>query len=531
MSERQTIMRTRRTTRPAVAVLAVVATIWWFPNGTAQACSCAPATPTQLIQSTDAGFIGTLEAVDRSTFEAVFSFDVEVWLNGDLESATVEVDAPSDGASCGIEVPEGGRAAVFVSRSGERLQGSLCSTLDADATLAALEPPSTPGGDGAFAVSGVFERGSFALLDAGGRLIGYRGEPVEFDPGQIYPCADGRHVVNLGFPIVEVIDLSTFEVVERVDTQGLQQEYAIDDVACEDESPDNVRLLMNGSDFEEQEIRTLSSWEEADVVLPRAPAARTVLTASGLFANEPQDPGDLLVKIDLDGTRIELERIERPNDSNFAGYESMVPEPSGERVAVSQVTFVGDAADARLTVRDASTGAEIVGVDLDEGVSILGWADGSLLTRVQDRLQIRATDTLDVSAEVTGRGANGATLVAQTVWGVQAGRIVRASVTSGDVEIVETLPTQFAGEVLALLEPVPIDPVEAGPALLNPRQPAAITDAEITAREQVEAAPDRLGFTEDSFPWTAVAIGVGATLAMVGAAWRRSRRTEASRHG
>ena len=81
----------------------------------------------------------TLTGADRDDDEGMFRFDVESWLMGDLDAPTIDVVSAADGSSCGIEVLVGTRAALFLTREGGRWRGSLCATLDADATLDAIE--------------------------------------------------------------------------------------------------------------------------------------------------------------------------------------------------------------------------------------------------------------------------------------------------------------------------------------------------------------------------------------------------------
>jgi hypothetical protein len=121
----------------ALAIIGVGAIA--VPGGRVHACSCAVATPFELASWADAAFVGTLTGVDRGEDEGTFRFDVETWLMGDADAPTIDVVSAADGSSCGIEVPVGGRAALFLTGEGGRWRGSLCATLDADATLAAIE--------------------------------------------------------------------------------------------------------------------------------------------------------------------------------------------------------------------------------------------------------------------------------------------------------------------------------------------------------------------------------------------------------
>lgn len=111
----------------------------------ALACSCAgPPDLDRMVAESPAAFVGTLvskvpdpeHGPYRSTANpTTYTFDVERWVKGDL-GKTVGVRAPLDGAACGIEVPIGGRAGLFVYVEDEELKSSLCATVDAEELLA-----------------------------------------------------------------------------------------------------------------------------------------------------------------------------------------------------------------------------------------------------------------------------------------------------------------------------------------------------------------------------------------------------------
>jgi len=465
-----------------------------LPHGTVRACSCAGGTPEQFLMDADASFIGSLAAVDRNGNDATYSFDVEFWLNGDLDSATVDVESAAEGASCGFELSDGQRAAVFLRREGDRLTGGLCSTLDPAVTLAALDPAPLPGGAAAFAVPGTFAAGRFAMLDADGALVGYTGVQEEAWPPRIFRCPGGERVVALGFPMIEVIDLVSFEVVRSVDTGDLQQSGLIDDLRCVDPAGTDVRLLVQDAVGETQDVRSLDEWSQPGRVLSRRPGARTVIVGDGLIGAEPQDPGDLLAAIDPDGTRRVLGEIERPAGSNFAGYESIVADPTGTRIAVSEVTYLSSGVDGRLVVIDSASGEEVVATDTSGGLFVVAWLDDDRLITMRSDveppgLQIRDVDTLEVLAQIPGWPVFGATVVGDDAWGMSQGAVVRGSFTTGVIDTVEVLPSEATGEIIALDGPVDIEPASAVTPAVVPREPLAITADETAARRSIESSP------------------------------------------
>ena len=104
----------------------------------AGACSCSGEPASRLAERSDIGFIGTLAAVTGDR-DAVWDFDVESWILGDRSTATIQIDAPRDGAACGFEVAFGERVAVYASRrTNGGWSGGLCSTFAADDAVSSL---------------------------------------------------------------------------------------------------------------------------------------------------------------------------------------------------------------------------------------------------------------------------------------------------------------------------------------------------------------------------------------------------------
>lgn len=528
-------------------VVAIVGAMLSVSGGTARACSCAPATPQQFFVDSEAGFVGTLTDVDRRDNDAVYTFDVEVWLNGDLDASTVDVVSAGDGAACGFEIPDGGRAAVFLYRDGDDLTGGLCSTLDADVVLAATDPEPLPGGEALLAVTGMFDQGSLALLDAQGRLLGYGGGPPGFGPPSIVPCADGRHVVVVGYPSVDIIDLQDLDVVSQVDTGALQQSAVIEDVDCDEGAPESVRLLVQSATGLERDVRTLAAPTVPGALIEAMPGARVVLVADGLFGAEPLDPGDQLVRFSSDGVREILTTLDRPADSNLAMYQSLEPSPSGTRIAVSAVNYLSSGVEARLAVHDAGTGDEIVATDVDGDVYVHGWLDENTLitTEGSSTLMLRDSATLEIRSEIPEWPGFGATIAGDTAWATTAGTIFRGSFESGKVDEVTTLSSQSTGQVLAMLAPVEVEPTDVQ-RLVTPRAPGVPAPTEpadeagggpVDAGAGPEAATTAPTASEDagtsaSYEGSSVReVGIIAALLVLTAGiallWRRTRRAPA----
>jgi hypothetical protein len=290
-------------------------------------------------------------------------------------------------------------------------------------------------------------------------------------------------------------------------------------------------LLVQQGIGVQQEIRRLSTWNEPGIFLARAPGSKSVFAGDGLIAAEPQDPGELLVKIDPDGNRNVLDEIERPADSNVAGYESLVPDPSGDRVAISEVTYRSSGASGRLSIRAALSGDKIAAIDTESGLAVVGWTnDGRLITRTTEvtrgRLQIRNATTLSVVSEIVGWEGFGATIVGDAVWGTASGTVLRGSTATGDIETVVALPSQITNDLIALLGPVDIEPAETEAPLITPRTPRSITPAERESRALIEASAldDENGSSTAFIGLAAAVMVVAASLGAIG--WRRRTKTE-----
>lgn len=130
--------------RPFVVAAMLVGTVIVAGPSPAGACSCSGEPASRVAELTDVGFIGTLVSVTGER-DAIWDFDVESWIHGDRSTATIQIDAPRDGAACGFEVGLGERVAVFASERGNgEWSGGLCSTFAVDDAVTSLT--ATPAG-------------------------------------------------------------------------------------------------------------------------------------------------------------------------------------------------------------------------------------------------------------------------------------------------------------------------------------------------------------------------------------------------
>jgi hypothetical protein len=97
--------------------------------GEAAACTCAPASAKERLDSADAAFVGRLVAKrPHSGGEAVYVFLVDSVVKGEL-GRRVEVVSPTSGAACGFELPTGEASGILLRRDGEEWIGGLCGQI------------------------------------------------------------------------------------------------------------------------------------------------------------------------------------------------------------------------------------------------------------------------------------------------------------------------------------------------------------------------------------------------------------------
>ncbi|WP_243059693.1 hypothetical protein [Nocardioides sp. SR21] len=125
------MMRLRMLLAAALAAVALVA----ITPSASYACSCAPTSTADSVESADAIFVGTLDEItpppQRELMSSMdpntFTFEVHQVLAGSVGSA-VEVQSAMSGASCGWEGMEIGQEYVVFAAAGRAaLQGNLCT--------------------------------------------------------------------------------------------------------------------------------------------------------------------------------------------------------------------------------------------------------------------------------------------------------------------------------------------------------------------------------------------------------------------
>ena len=185
----------------------VFAALLVLPTAPAWACSCAAATPAQLVDRSDVVLRGTLEDVAEPAGLAEpssgaparsYRFTVAEVYRGTV-APTTWVGSAADGASCGLEGLEPGREyVVFAQERGEELWANLCGgTAPADTRLVGEVE----------AVAGPGQAPAQALPEA----------PSGQPPGAVAPASDRAWLVPLlgGLALALGLGVALVVVVQR----------------------------------------------------------------------------------------------------------------------------------------------------------------------------------------------------------------------------------------------------------------------------------------------------------------------------
>jgi hypothetical protein len=317
-----------------LAALVVLGGTFFLPEQTALACTCASLGARELVQQTDAAFIGTFVKSEpfggeHEFYDRVYTFRVEESFKRDLGS---EVRVLS-GGSCGVYALKGRLQGYALEEYQQGLYTSgSCLTAEpgelrrADRPL----PPPTGRGSPAFILGGAFGEIRTIALDAAGRTLAYgRGEG---EVGELIRCPGDRRLVELvlaerGGLFLAVRELPSLRVVDRLSLpEGIDGRPLA--VACPDD--DAGRLLLFSSDVPYGGEQGGSIWKREGSAWRRIPVGKSVdkgtfvettayLTSSGA---KPR-----LIRYDLrTDTRRVIGRVP-------SGTQGWVQSPDGRRIA------------------------------------------------------------------------------------------------------------------------------------------------------------------------------------------------------
>lgn len=247
-------MRARKTWIGIFAASVII-----VPALPAHACSCAYGDPRERLAEADGAFIGTLVSQTEteppdpdepvsSGRDNTYTFTVEEVFKGDI-GETIEVHAPADGASCGLEMGIGQQDGLFLYMDEGLWRSSLCSRVDPQELRDAAAPLPEPDGENParFLIGGSYGEARIVAIDEQGRTIAYGyGQKdtthVKVCPGSKYSveAVDTRRKPSQ----LVVRDLATFEVVRDIEIEGWNNWYS-------GKKPDLVALLCLNQDASE----------------------------------------------------------------------------------------------------------------------------------------------------------------------------------------------------------------------------------------------------------------------------------------
>lgn len=428
----------------------------------ARACSCAtPMDLTEWVDGSEAVFVGSLiekRPAGNGAFaqESIYVFEVEEWVKGDAGDV-IEVRSASDGAGCGFEFwdPDQRVGAAIHEENGQ-LHGGLCSQIDPDVLLAAVEGP-TPSstGIGHLVAAHGWSSTRLTILDEVGAYVADLsppGEQVDWDGTQgLEACPGGDMMIQWTQTRVVVWDLATLDAVASHEVTAADGYPVIRDASCR--APDASSIWVVGAhEFEASLLEVVGG-------------TSSLLTLSGdqfsigidFVMSQPHHEGDATwVDIETgDETRI----TETPPDELRS--ISVAPHPSERLVALVETVFnEGGPVAATLSIVD-ETGTRVDKFEIP-------WETYSPMWLDDDRVAVKAYNyddweqsfgfVFDLSTgemiEIEGWDAEYTIADGDTLYGVNGGDIMTSDPTTRTIERLVTLPTQSAGP-LVLLDDAP----------------------------------------------------------------------------
>ncbi|MEX0827087.1 MAG: hypothetical protein WD184_10110 [Acidimicrobiia bacterium] len=474
----------------------------------AWACSCLRIDPVQGLAEFPAAFVGTfITKTDSGGFEAMYTFQVEQWVKGDL-GPIVEVRAHSQGSACGYEFLPGRRMASFLRIEDGTPTGGLCLTVDPDVLVRATEPMTFDGvGPPHLLVAGPFATSTHLVLDADGGLlvpIGKTPDGNEYGyldrPRAFRPCPGGRLIVEEWSWRLDVRDLKTLEVVSTVDLHGFSDEIGLTDVECRTEDASSILLL--GDEWTGN--RSLARVYEAvpnPIPLFEVPYANGDLGPTVVVLQDEDEQGaDVWLVADEAAGPFLVHHIDR-GDSNYAGIIAASESPTGGTVAVLDIRYPegGGTSTSNLVLYNTE-GTELRRRTFEETeISALQWLDGGrlLLHHYSDetdgaRVTVLDATTLESIAEIDDWPAFRTVADGDVLYGVWEGHLDRVDLNTGVIEHLTVFSSPVHGPVAIL--PVgstpPIQEIGPAPATASTVPPATTTPLSATPVAAGEGSDD-----------------------------------------
>lgn len=449
-----------RMSRVLVALALATSALIAVGTAPAVACSCESRPVGDALPHADGAFIGTLVSRGEAqpndqglvdTGEDVdFVFEVETWVKGDLEPGAYVVRSPSDGSSCGYELPVGSTAAILVYAHEGQAHGGLCDTHSAASLRAHVEPGPVSTEPGRY----ITQRPA-TILDEQGQVVSIR----ELPPGEgrdgMKACG-GPLIAETGHDEVIITDISTWDVVERLQFRRFTRE-----LHC-----DGDRIIAVAGPSGERRVWDVRTREALTGQLSRGGHAdlQGDLLAYSAIADGEHPAGVRVLDLST-GVDTFLHAVE-PYSSELtpAALRGVQLSPDGTRVVFSVLSGEGRAEVAEVFVYTLD--GDLVAGDLvfDDGGRTFWLSDDELLFRTGKghALVLRASD-LEVLADL-GLGYQWLSATDGVLYGMSAQQIQTVE-RDGSIALLGEIS---AGGALQRL-PEPVRVINPGVATSTPR--------------------------------------------------------------
>jgi hypothetical protein len=214
----------------------------------AGACSCARLDPREALEQVDAAVIGTALWSEEVNARRVTHLRVERAFKAELgvEAVVDTGRADGDGGDCSLELADGDRVGLYLSRTDRGWSAGLCSLVDPDDLERAAGPIPAPLGRGRVALVAALGLAGhrLAALDVRGRVLAYgRGAGR---PTGVEVCPGARRLVEL----VEVRNRRRVAVVRRLPDLHVVRRFRLPrteglDVECRDRAGRDMLVLAH----------------------------------------------------------------------------------------------------------------------------------------------------------------------------------------------------------------------------------------------------------------------------------------------
>ncbi len=478
----------------------------------ARACSCAGHPDLRAsIDASEAAFVGSLiekQDVGKGDFggEAVYVFEVEEWVKGDL-GKVIEVHSASDGAGCGFEFFGGDQIGAFLRLEGGELRSGLCEQADPDALLVAANGPVTStSGIGHLLVAHGWSSPRLTVLDRDGATVIDLTPIGEFElftgTSQLVACPQGRYAVQLTSETVAVWDLATLEMKAWYPATGSSGQEWIRTISCRSADATSIlAVAQSGTGASLYEI--IPEWEP----LMALPGETWHIGTSYVIAQTGHESDPVLIDM---ATAEEMPLHETPEGELQA--ISVAPHPSRDQLAMLETRFPGGPGKVESTLfLLSSSGETLRSYDIPWEAYSPVWLD-------DHRLLVQAYDFNDWGRRfgyVFDMGSDDPTVIeswrgdhpvadGSTIYAIDGARVVSANTSNGEIETLATLPTEFAGPILKLHDPEPVE------STTSTTEPELGTTPPLVAPEGDIAAVPSAGLQ-----WLAGTVLVGFVLGLI----------------